>query len=107
MYNVSWEAVVAGAELNLTTASTVPCQHGWEYDMGGYHVSVAVEQDWVGVNFVQHLSITIELLSWEITQQNLNPRTFYDQNSIVPISVLPSVLLSFLLTCSQLEKCVI
>ena len=49
MYNVSWEAVVAGAELNLTTASTVPCQHGWEYDMGGYHVSVAVEQDWVGV----------------------------------------------------------
>ena len=49
MYNVTWEAVVAGAELNLTTASTVPCQHGWEYDMGGYHVSVAVEQDWVGV----------------------------------------------------------
>ena len=81
---------MAGAELNLTTASTVPCQHGWEYDMEGYHVSVAVEQDWVGVHFVQHLSITIELLSWEITQQNLSPRTFYDQNSIV-------------LTCSQLE----
>ena len=53
MYNVTWEAVVAGAELNLTTASTVPCQHGWEYDMGGYHVSVAVEQNWVGVHFVQ------------------------------------------------------
>ena len=48
MYNVSWEAVVAGAELNLTSATTVPCQHGWEYDMEGYHVSVAVEQDWVG-----------------------------------------------------------
>ena len=60
MYNVSWEAVVAGAELNLTTASTVPCQHGWEYDMGGYHVSVAVEQDWVGV-ICPFLSF---LLSW-------------------------------------------
>ena len=47
MYNVSWEAVVAGAELNLTSATTVPCQHGWEYDMEGYHVSLTVEQDWV------------------------------------------------------------
>ena len=60
MYNVSWEAVVAGAELNLTTATTVPCQHGWEYDMGGYHVSVAVEQDWVGVHL---LNIFPSLLS--------------------------------------------
>ena len=101
---------MAGAELNLTTASTVPCQHGWEYDMEGYHVSVAVEQDWVGVHFVQHLSITIELLSWEITQQNLNPRTFYEQNSKVPyLSFLLSwsTIRCYTKTCSQLEKCVI
>ena len=63
MYNVSWEAVVAGAELNLTSATTVPCQHGWEYDMEGYHVSVAVEQDWVRSQLSAALSLLLICLS--------------------------------------------
>ena len=35
----------AGVEVDR--GGTVGCQHGWEYDMEGYHVSLTVEQDWV------------------------------------------------------------
>ena len=31
----------------IAREDTVPCQHGWDYDMEGYHVSLTVEQDWV------------------------------------------------------------
>ena len=39
----------AGVEVDR--GGTVGCQHGWEYDMEGYHVSLTVEQDWVISNF--------------------------------------------------------
>ena len=32
----------AGVEVDR--GGTVGCQHGWEYDMDGYHVSLTVEQ---------------------------------------------------------------
>ena len=51
-YNVSWGDVLredgdqAGLEGDPSW-EVVPCQQGWEYSTAEYHVSLAVEQDWV------------------------------------------------------------
>ena len=42
-----YNLTVTEAGVEVDRGATVGCQHGWEYDMEGYHVSLTVEQDWV------------------------------------------------------------
>ena len=45
-----YNLTVTEAGVEVDRGGTVGCQHGWEYDMEGYHVSLTVEQDWVSSN---------------------------------------------------------